>query len=93
MSPASVRRDGDALVFAGALDRAAVPAVWKAVQPLLDGARQLQLAGVVTVDSAGVALLAEIVARSPGLAVSGDPDGLADLRAAYRLSPSLDFTT
>lgn len=93
MTAASVRRDGDALVFAGALDRAQVPALWKAVQPLSDGARQLDLTGVAAVDSAGVALLAEIVARTPGLAVSGDPDGLADLRAAYRLSPSLDFTT
>jgi phospholipid transport system transporter-binding protein len=87
-----VRRDGDALVFTGTLSRERVPALW---QPALDAsasARRLVLDGVDRVDSAGLALLAELAARmGPGVAVSGTPVGLADLRAAYRLDDALAF--
>lgn len=90
---ASVRRDGDALVFRGALDRAAVPALWKACAPLLAGITRLELSAVDRVDSAGVALLAELSARTGGPVVEGDPVGLVELRRAYRLGPTLDFAT
>ena len=57
---ATVSRDADSLVFRGALARAAVPALWRQVQPLRAGIAQLDLTAVTLVDSAGVALLAEL---------------------------------
>lgn len=92
---ASVRREGAALVLAGRLDRTAAAALWPPAQPLLAGAETLDLGGVQALDSAGLALLAELAARiaasgrRPSLA--GDPPGLAELRAAYRMDPNLDF--
>ena len=89
---AGVTRDGEALRFAGALLREHVPALWRQALPLLQGARRFDLAGASRVDSAGVALLAELAARAgDGIAIAGDPPGLAELRAAYRLQADLDF--
>lgn len=90
-APASVHRDGPRLVFGGVLARAACAGLWKQAQPLLAGAAVLDLAAVTEVDSAGLALLAEIAARSPGATVIGSPAGLAELRAAYRLDATLGF--
>lgn len=91
-APASVSRDGEALRFAGALLRAQVPALWRQALPLAAGARRFDLSGAGRVDSAGVALLAELAARAGGaVAIEGDPAGLAELRAAYRLQADLDF--
>jgi phospholipid transport system transporter-binding protein len=88
-----LRRDGDALVFAGALDRAAAVALWPRAGAGRDGAKRIVLTSVTTVDSAGLALLAELAARlrATGATVSieGEPPGLSELRAAYRLSPQL----
>lgn len=85
MSAASVRRDGPALVFTGPLECPAVPALWTAALPLLDGAEAIDLTGVPHLDSAGLALVTELQhrARAP-LDVRGEPDGLVGLRAAYR---------
>ena len=87
----SVARDGDALVFHGPLDRAATPSLWKQAQPLLAGIRRLDLTAVAAVDSAGLALLAELADHVPAVEVAGNPPGLSELRAAYRLGPSLGF--
>lgn len=88
--PARVRRDGATLAFEGPLERAAVPALWSAALPMLEGARAIDLGGVSHVDSAGLALLAELQARAGGrLALNGEPDGLPGLRAAYRLGDTL----
>lgn len=85
-----VAREGAALVFTGSLERAAVPSVWAAALPLLDGADAVDLALVPHVDSAGLAMLAELQARAGGrLAIRGAPEGLPELRAAYRLDDSL----
>ena len=95
--PASVTRDGEALRFAGALSREHVPALWRQALPLLPGARRFDLAGAGRVDSAGVALLAELAARAgngiamDGVDIVGSPPGLAELRAAYRLQADLSF--
>lgn len=90
--PAGVSRAGDALRFTGALSRDQVPALWQAALPLLAGARRFDLAGASRVDSAGVALLAELAARAGGdVAIEGQPPGLAELRAAYRLDTDLAF--
>lgn len=91
---ATVRAEADALVFAGALDRPAVAALWPAALAALGQARRLDLRAVGHVDSAGLALLAELAGRiGAGVRVEGDPPGLAELRAAYRLTPDLAFDT
>ncbi|MCD9029044.1 STAS domain-containing protein [Luteimonas sp. BDR2-5] len=89
---ATVRRDGDALVFAGALSRDAVRGLWAALAPQRDGVRRLDLRAVTSIDSAGLALLA-LLAGAGGVSVDGTPPGLAELRSAYRLSPSLTFAS
>ncbi|TDK23756.1 STAS domain-containing protein [Luteimonas aestuarii] len=93
MAMASVRRDADALVFTGALTRAAAAPLWQDAVRMLDGVRRFDLAAVERVDSAGLALLGELAAGIDGVAVSGEPTGLPELRRAYRLSPSLSFAT
>jgi phospholipid transport system transporter-binding protein len=94
-SDANVSRDGDALVFTGALDRAAAASLWPRASAQLAGVQRIVLTNVTTVDSAGLALLAELAARARAAGavprVEGQPAGLADLQAAYRLTPELDF--
>ena len=94
-SDASVQRDGDALVFTGALDRAACTGLWADASKVLAGAQRIVLTNVTTVDSAGLALLAELAARLRAAGstprIEGEPPGLSELRAAYRLTPGLDF--
>lgn len=88
---ASVERAGDALRFAGSLQRAAIAGLWKRL-PALDGVRRLDLTAVSDIDSAGLALLAELARRSGGgVQVDGDPVGLQDLRSAYRMDAGLGF--
>lgn len=91
-SDVRVERAGETLRFAGALTRGAVAALWPQATRLLDGVRAFDLTGVPRVDSAGVALLAELAARlaiAPDL--HGEPEGFRALCAAYRLSPALAF--
>ncbi len=91
---ASVQRNGTSLVFSGVLDRAAVTALWPSLTAL-GGVQQLDLAAVSKLDSAGLALLAELAARLRATGtlptIVGSPDGFTDLSAAYRLAPTLDF--
>lgn len=92
---ARVQREGDALVFAGVLDRAACTGLWSSASQLLAGTQRLNLSQVTAVDSAGLALLAELAARLRAAGTlpqwQGEPAGLSELRAAYRLTPGLDF--
>lgn len=88
---ATLRREGEALVFAGVLARDAVAGLWQQALPQLAGVRRLDLTGVRSVDSAGLALLAELAARAGGAAVDGSPEGLGELRDAYRLDDALAF--
>ncbi|MET0807758.1 MAG: STAS domain-containing protein [Pseudoxanthomonas sp.] len=89
------RREGDALVFGGAVDRAAAAALWASATSKADGAQRIVLTDVTTVDSAGLALLAELAARlraaGATVIIEGEPPGLSELRTAYRLTPGLDF--
>src|SRR5690606_10709505 len=90
--PASVRREGDTLVFRGALVRDAIAGLWPDALAALGGARLLDLAAVPRIDSAGIAMLSALSERAGGgLATSGRPEGFEELRAAYRLSPPLAF--
>jgi len=91
MAAASVRRDGDALAFAGALSRDAVAALWPQARQALPGVQRFDLSMVSSVDSAGLALLVELAQRAGGVSVDGDPAGLDGLRRAYRLSSTLSF--
>ncbi|HYQ22924.1 STAS domain-containing protein [Stenotrophomonas sp.] len=87
--------EGDTLRLRGVLDRAAVIALWPQLQALPAQLARLELGEVERVDSAGLALLAELAARARAqghpLAISGTPAGFNELSAAYRLSPDLDF--
>ncbi|WP_101926756.1 MULTISPECIES: STAS domain-containing protein [Luteimonas] len=87
---ATVRRSGDALAFAGALTRDAVRRLWAEAGPLRAGATRLDLTAITAIDSAGLALLGAL-SDDGRVAVDGTPPGLADLRSAYRLAPSLAF--
>ena len=87
---AEVTRAGEALRFAGVLSRANVPALWNRL-PALEGVTTLDLTGVASVDSAGLALLAEIASKLDGATLSGAPVGLVELRSAYRLDTGLGF--
>ncbi|MCD9004911.1 STAS domain-containing protein [Luteimonas sp. XNQY3] len=89
---ASVRRDGDALAFAGDVVAASVPALWSQAQAGRAGTARLDLSAVTTLDSAGLALLAEL-AGGGALAVAGNPPGLAELCRAYRLTPTLAYVS
>lgn len=88
---ATVTRDADTLVLRGALERPAVAALWRQALALRTGVRRIDLAGVSHVDSAGLALLAELA--GDGITVIGMPDGLTELRAAYRLDDALGFAS
>jgi phospholipid transport system transporter-binding protein len=90
--PATVERAGETLRFAGARLRGDVAALWRRALSQVGGADRFDLAAVTRVDSAGVALLAELAARAgTAVAIDGMPPGLAELRAAYRLTPALAF--
>ena len=99
--PAAValQRDADVLRFRGDLVTKTISTAgaWKpalaALDGALDGIRRFDLAGVGRVDSAGVALLAELAQRAGGVVIDGDPTGLKALRAAYRLTPALDYAS
>ncbi|GAB3339461.1 STAS domain-containing protein [Marilutibacter aestuarii] len=87
----SARREGDALVFAGTLDRDACAGVWAQASGLLDGVTRFDLAHVARIDSAGLALLAELADRAGAVTIQGSPEGLAELRSAYRLDARLAY--
>lgn len=90
----TVRRDGDALVFTGALSRDAVSSLWRALPTNMAGVRCLDLSAVERLDSSGLALLSTLSTRAEGVVtVVGNPAGLDALRAAYRLDDTLGFTT
>ena len=92
---ADVRRDGDALVFGGAIDRSAAASLWPASNRLLEGTQRFVLTEVTSVDSAGLALLAELAARLRLVGTTpeivGEPAGLRELSTAYRLTAGMDF--
>ncbi|MDR2871623.1 MAG: STAS domain-containing protein [Xanthomonadaceae bacterium] len=93
---ASVVRTGEQLTFAGPLDRNAVTRLWPQLCSLLPGIRQLSISDVSMIDSAGLALLAEVMAQlraqsATPIELLGEPNGIAELCAAYRLASDLDF--
>lgn len=91
MTPARLQRDGAHLRLGGTLDRAAASGLWPQAAAALEGATVLDLQAVDAVDSAGLALLVALAERMHAPQVAGAPRGLDELRAAYRLTPSLSF--
>ena len=95
-SDATARVEGDALHLAGTLNREAVEALWPQLMRQAGALRRLDVQAVERVDSAGVALLAELTARlrdNGGGGIVGNPVGLDELSTAYRLTPELQFNT
>lgn len=88
---ARIVRDGETLRFDGALIRAAVPELWPGAAERIEGVRRFDLRAVDRVDSAGLALLSLLAERCGAVAIDGEPSGLAELRAAYRLGEDLRF--
>ena len=86
-----LQRDADTLRIVGALLTPRIRDAWTRALPLLGGVRRIDVAGVSHVDSAGIAFLAELAQRAGGVEIVGDPVGLSPLRAAYRLTPALDY--
>jgi phospholipid transport system transporter-binding protein len=92
VTTASLSREGDALVFTGALLRSAIATLWPSATKAVAGVRRFDLRAVERIDSAGLAFLSQLAALAGGdVVVDGTPAGLAELGAAYRLSPSLAF--
>ena len=92
MTAASLSREGDALVFTGALLRSAIATLWPSATKAVAGARRFDLRAVERIDSAGLAFLSQLAMLAGGdVAIDGTPAGLAELSAAYRMSPSLPF--
>jgi phospholipid transport system transporter-binding protein len=87
----TLQREAETLRFGGELVTACIRDAWTRALPLLGGVRQFDVSRVTRVDSAGVALLAELAQRAGGVAIAGDPPGLSALRAAYRLAPELGY--
>ena len=95
---AAQQMQGDTLHLGGRLQRDAVPALWAAL--LADTAAhanlaQIDLAQVDALDTAGLALLVELAARTRragGAAprILHAPAGYDALCAAYRIRPQLD---
>jgi phospholipid transport system transporter-binding protein len=92
-APATLRRDGDTLRFGGDFVATTIAPVWQQALAQLQGLRRFDLSGVGRVDSAGVALLAELAQRAGDIAIEGDPPGLSALRGAYRLTPTLGYAS
>jgi len=95
MASNSLRLEDGTVHLHGMLDRAAASALWPQLQPLLGRLQAVDLTAVSGVDSAGVALLATLAAavraQARELVLHGEPAGLNELRAAYRLGADLDF--
>ena len=87
----TLHRDGDTLRLDGALVAAAIAGLWRPALAALPGTRRVDVSAVARVDSAGVALLAELMQRAGATELAGDPPGLSALRAAYRLTPALAY--
>ena len=84
---------GDTLHIVGRLQRDGVPALWNALPST--AVAQIDLSAVTTLDTAGLALLVELAARSQRVnnatpTILHAPAGYDALCAAYRIRPQLD---
>ncbi len=87
----SIVRADETLRFEGPLHRDAIAALWPRIPYDLKGVRRFDLGAVASIDSAGLALVSLLAARCGTVEILGNPDGFAELRAAYRLGHGLAF--
>lgn len=87
----TIAHAGGTLRFAGPLTRAHIAPLWSQLPKGFDGTHAFDLTAVERIDSAGLALLSLLAARCDAVSIIGSPPGLVELRAAYRLAPSLAF--
>jgi phospholipid transport system transporter-binding protein len=90
---ATQHMQGDTLHIAGQLQRDAVPVLWAALPTA--AIAQIDLSAVTALDTAGLALLVELAARSQRAGGAAPrilhvPAGYDALCAAYRIRPQLD---
>ncbi len=90
-STATIARTGETLRFGGALLRGGIAALWPQVPAALDGVQRIDLTAVERIDSAGLALVSLLASRCGTVTIDGNPEGFAELRAAYRLGQGLAF--
>lgn len=91
-SPVSIGLDdAGRLTISGALSRSSSVTLDTLLRGVT-GARIVDLSAVPSVDSAGLATLAQWMSSLPSRpSIVGIPDGLAELKAAYRLSDTLEL--
>lgn len=75
------------LVLSGVLDRAAASILWPQLAAHAGRVQRVDLQAVSRLDSSGLALLSQLA--GPALEVIGQPQGLDELVAAYRLDAHL----
>ena len=83
---AQLGNDGT-LVLSGVLDRAAASVLWPQLAAHAGRVQRVDLQAVSRLDSSGLALLSQLA--GPALDVLGQPQGLDELVAAYRLDAHL----
>ena len=93
---AAVAQDGKRLILSGALLREEVASLFAALNKVnANEINVVDLSGVDEIDSAGLAMLSKWIdsnfpsSHRPMLV--GEPEGLAGLRSAYRLTEQLEF--
>lgn len=90
---AAIERNGDTLLLAGAITGVTVAGLHAELLDL-SGVTTISLEGVSEVDTVGVALISQLVARTTTNGtrprVIGMPKGLSELCQAYRIAP--DFS-
>ncbi|MEQ1514212.1 MAG: anti-sigma B factor antagonist [Lysobacteraceae bacterium] len=84
-------RAGETLRFEGPLLRNAIATLWPRIPNDLQGVSRFDLGAVASIDSAGLALVSLLAARCGTVGIEGNPEGFAELRAAYRLGHGLAF--
>lgn len=87
--PLSWIRDGEKLLLSGELDQDFLNPLWEARDQAMQGVTCIDLSDISRVDTAGIALLAHLVAagRTQGLQVSlaGASDNVITLAQLYNL--------
>ena len=91
LAVASVVINAGTVRFSGPLLRRSVAGLWRQLPSAADPVHRIDLSAVESIDSAGLALVSLLAARHGDVVIDGNPQGYAELRAAYRLGHNLAF--